>query len=61
MGVLTDTIEDAQTTANDEGRDAPAGSSASPFAMEYDTEEYDIDAETLNQLLTGVVALTNLI
>lgn len=51
-------------------RDAPEGTDSTtddhdpnpdPFLMKYATDEWRADSETVNQLLTGLVAVTNLL
>jgi hypothetical protein len=34
---------------------------ADPFSMEWDTDDYSIDQDSLNNVLTALVAVTNLI
>lgn len=53
---------DEPTTEDASAADSPAESRAdSPFSMGYDVEEYQLDAETTDQLLGLLVAVTNLL
>lgn len=60
---LTAGSEKAETdeTANEGAPESPAGSEISPFSMSYDMSSYDVDAETTDQMLSVLVAATNLL
>ena len=72
MGALSDArqaaeADDAPTDADDgdvDGGDAllPPDAVAlfDPFAQKYLTDEFTADAETIDQMLTGVIALASL-
>ena len=54
--------DDEQTTDDTSAAASPAESrDDSPFSMGYDVEEYQLDAETTDQLLGLLVAVTNLL
>lgn len=62
--VLAAEIEDAGTdetgsaSGSDERRARPE---LSPFSMEYDVEAYSVESDDLNNALTALVAVTNLL
>jgi hypothetical protein len=53
----TDESGTASTASANEQADGPI----SPFSMEYDVDGYNIEPENLNNVLTGLVAVTNLL
>ncbi|ALJ99685.1 hypothetical protein BGV91_gp22 [Haloarcula californiae icosahedral virus 1] len=71
MGVISDTIQerDAQgrpasdTSEQESGGTDPADlpESIDPFLQRYLTDEYQADTETVNQILTALIAAGNLL
>jgi len=71
MGVISDTIQerDAQgRPASDTSEQESAGTdpadlpeSIDPFLQPYLTDEYQADTETVNQILTALIAAGNLL
>lgn len=64
QNALAAETEGARTDeSSDSGQDGeqPARPSNSPFSMEYDTSDYSVDADDMNNVLTALVAVTNLL
>lgn len=62
MGRFSDKIEAHRDTATEQPTTDARGQGAnSPFSMQYDLEEYELDTETIDQMLSVTVALTNLL
>ena len=63
MGVISDTTtEDAPQEAPTEADRTPTEpASFDPFLHDYDTSEWKVDSEAVNTMLTGVIAVANLL
>ncbi|AAY24952.1 ORF 26 [Haloarcula hispanica virus SH1] len=73
MGVISEHIEerDAQGRPDSDGSTEQASTATSaeerltseldPFLQQYVTEEYQADAATVDQILTGLIAVGNLL
>lgn len=65
MGVISSLQEtdapDGTTAEPTPDRETAAERTDDPFLQQYDTADWKVDTETVNQLLTGLVAVTNLL
>lgn len=50
--------ESADTTVSDRTAGSPR---QDPFLMEYDTSEFQVDHETIKEVLGGLIAVSNLV
>jgi hypothetical protein len=56
-----DALDVNQPAENTESAPAPSDRDISPFSMGYDTERYALTTETTDQMLTLLLAITNLL
>jgi hypothetical protein len=59
---IDDHIEEAETDESTPSTsDSTTPPPADPFSMEFDLEQFEVDAQTADQMLGVLVAVTNLV
>lgn len=58
---LVEAAEEEGAQSNDPAHGEPEKAAADPFVLEYDTEEWKIEAEDADRIIGLLIAVTNLL